>query len=60
MQIQNLVAVGIPGTDMSAWGLDHGGTLTDEQTQQITTHLRSLEEAAPSVPDWRSGAKATP
>ena len=28
---------------MSAWGLDYGGTLTDEQVQQIMTYLRSLE-----------------
>jgi mono/diheme cytochrome c family protein len=57
-QIQNLVAVGIPGTDMSAWGLDQGGTLTTEQIRQISTYLRSLEGAAPSVPDWRHGTKA--
>lgn len=57
-QIQNLVAVGIPGTDMPAWGLDQGGTLTDEQIHQISTYLRSLEARAPSVPDWRRGTKA--
>ena len=57
-QIQNLVMVGIPGSDMSAWGLDQGGTLTDEQIRQIATYLRSLEPAAPSVPDWRHGTKA--
>lgn len=59
-QIQNLVAVGIPGTDMSAWALEHGGTLTTEQIHQISTYLRSLEAAAPSVPDWRHGTKASP
>ncbi len=59
-QIQNLVAVGIPGTDMPAWGLEQGGTLTDEQVHQISTYLRSLEAAAPSIPDWRHGTKATP
>lgn len=58
-QIQDLVTVGIPGTDMSAWGLDQGGTLTDEQIHQISTYLRSLEASAPSVPDWRRGAKAS-
>ena len=59
-QIENLVAVGIPGTDMSAWGLDHGGTLTDEQIAQVATYLRSLAAKAPSVPHWRTGAKAAP
>ena len=28
---------------MPAWSLAFGGTLTDEQVQQITTYLRSLE-----------------
>lgn len=57
-QLQRLIATGVPGTDMSAWGLDYGGTLTDQQIQQLTTYLRSLEKGAPSIPDWRSGAKA--
>jgi mono/diheme cytochrome c family protein len=59
-QMSNLVAVGVPGTDMSAWSLDFGGTLTGEQIRQITTYLRSLEPEAPSVPGWRKGAKASP
>ena len=54
-QIENLVAVGISGTEMPAWGLDEGGTLTMEQIRQITAYLRSLEPTAPSVPTWRSG-----
>ena len=54
-QIQSLIAGGVPGTDMPAWGIEFGGTLTDEQVRQITTYLRSLEPTAPSVPDWRSG-----
>ena len=40
---------------MPAWGLEFGGTLTDEQIHQLTTYLRSLDPTAPSVPDWRSG-----
>jgi mono/diheme cytochrome c family protein len=47
--------VGISGTEMPAWGLDEGGTLTMEQIRQITAYLRSLEPTAPSVPTWRSG-----
>jgi mono/diheme cytochrome c family protein len=54
-QIHALVAGGVPGTEMPAWSLAFGGTLTDEQIVQITTYLRSLEPKAPSVPKWRSG-----
>jgi mono/diheme cytochrome c family protein len=57
-QLQRLISTGVPGTDMSAWGLDYGGTLTDQQVQQLTTYLRSLEKGAPSIPDWRKGTKA--
>ena len=54
-QIENLVAGGVPGTEMPAWSLAFAGTLTDEQVQQITSYLRSLEPTAPSVPTWRAG-----
>ena len=52
-QISTLIAGGVPGTEMPAWSLAFGGTLTDEQIRQITTYLRSLEPNAPSVPTWR-------
>lgn len=58
-QIRLLISGGVSGTDMSAWSLDFGGPLTDEQVRQIVTYLRGLEEDAPSVPDWRSGAPAS-
>ncbi|MFI5042135.1 MAG: c-type cytochrome, partial [Acidimicrobiales bacterium] len=54
-QIQTLISGGISGTEMPAWSLQYGGTLTDEQVRQITTYLRSLEPTAPSVPNWRQG-----
>ncbi len=54
-QIKNLVAGGVSGTDMPAWSLDFGGTLTEQQVQQLTTYIRSLEPTAPSVPTWRKG-----
>ena len=54
-QIESIVSGGVSGTEMPAWNLAFGGTLTDEQVQQITTYLRSLESTAPSVPNWRSG-----
>jgi len=57
-QIHALIAGGISGTAMPAWGLDFGGTLTDEQVQQIVTYLRSLAAHAPSVPAWRQSGRA--
>jgi mono/diheme cytochrome c family protein len=52
-QIETLIAVGIPGSDMSAYSLDFGGPLTSEQIQSIVSYLRSLEADAPDRPDWR-------
>jgi mono/diheme cytochrome c family protein len=57
-QIHMLIAGGVSGSDMAAWGLAFGGTLTDEQVQQIVTYLRSLESDAPSITEWRDGASA--
>jgi mono/diheme cytochrome c family protein len=57
-QIHSLIAGGISGTDMSAWSLDFGGTLTDDQVNAVVTYLRSLAAKAPSVPGWRTGASA--
>jgi mono/diheme cytochrome c family protein len=57
-QIHALIAGGVSGTEMSPWGLDYGGTMTDEQVRQLVTYLRSLEHRAPSIPDWRTGATA--
>lgn len=54
-QIKTLIAGGVSGTDMPAWSLEFGGTMTDEQIAQLTTYLRSLEPNAPSVPSWRKG-----
>ena len=52
-QISALIAVGVPGSQMSAYSLDFGGALTLEQIEAITTYLRGLEETAPDFPDWR-------
>ena len=57
-QINLLIAGGVPGTSMSAWNLEFGGPLTEQQIAQITAYLRSLEVNAPSIPDWRTSAKA--
>jgi mono/diheme cytochrome c family protein len=48
-----LVSVGIPGTLMSAYALDHGGPLTSEQIRAVAIYMRSWEETAPDRPDWR-------
>jgi mono/diheme cytochrome c family protein len=58
-QIQALIGAGVSGSDMPAWGLDYGGTMTDEQVRQMVTFLRSREAKAPSIPDWRTGATAS-
>lgn len=57
-QIAMLITGGISGTIMPAWGLDYGGSFTDEQIRQLVTYLRTLELNAPSVPDWQSGVVA--
>ena len=55
-----IITGGISGSAMSAWSIDYGGALTDQQILQLVTYLRSLAADAPSVPDWRRGAKAAP
>jgi mono/diheme cytochrome c family protein len=57
-QIELLVTGGVSGSSMVAWSQDYGGSLTAEQIRELVTYLRSLEPDAPSVPDWRTGAKA--
>jgi mono/diheme cytochrome c family protein len=59
-QMALIITGGVSGSSMSAWSLDFGGSLTDEQIRQLTTYLRTLEKNAPSIPDWRTGAKAKP
>jgi mono/diheme cytochrome c family protein len=54
-QMHLLIAGGVSGSDMPAWSLDYGGTMTDEQVNELVTYLRSLEADAPSVPAWREG-----
>ena len=53
VQISALIAVGVPGSQMSAYSLDFGGSLTLEQIEAITTYLRGLEKDAPDFPEWR-------
>lgn len=51
-QIATFIAVGVPGTQMSAYSQDFAGPLTSEQIKAITIFLRSWEEDAPDRPDW--------
>ena len=57
-QTELLITGGVSGSSMTAWAQDYGGSLTAEQIRELVTYLRSLEPNAPSVPDWRTGAKA--
>lgn len=56
-QIELLTAVGVPGSAMNAYSQDFAGPLTAEQIRAVTTFLRTWEEDAPDVPDWRQFPK---
>jgi len=43
--IQQIIALGVPGTIMPAWG----GRLTESNIAAITAYLRSLEATAPAI-----------
>lgn len=58
-QIQLLIAVGVPGSQMSAYSQDHGGPLTSEQIKALQIFIRGWEEDAPDVPGWRDMVGAT-
>jgi mono/diheme cytochrome c family protein len=53
-QITQLTALGIPGTEMVAYSNDLGGPLTSQEITAITVYLRSLEEEAFSMANWRT------
>ena len=53
-QIANFIAVGVPGTAMSAYSQDYAGPLTSEQIRAITVFIRTWEDGAPDRPDWRA------
>ncbi len=52
-QARTLISVGIPGSQMSAYSLDHGGPLTSEQIKSVVAYIRAWEPNAPDNPDWR-------
>lgn len=53
-QIAQLIAVGVPGTQMVAYSLDYGGPMSSQEIEAITAYLRSLEEDAESNPNWQT------
>ena len=55
-----LIAVGVPGSLMSAYSLDFGGSFTSEQIEAIATFIRSWEDTAPDVPNWREPLAGAP
>lgn len=52
-QATSLISVGIPGSQMSAYSLDHGGPLTSEQIKSVVAFIRAWEPDAPDREDWR-------
>lgn len=56
-QIELLTAVGVPGTAMGAYSQDFAGPLTAEQIRAVAVFIRTWEENAPDVPDWREHPK---
>lgn len=53
-QISQLIALGIPGTEMVAYSIDWGGPMTSEEIEATTAYLRSLEEDSQSNPNWQT------
>ena len=53
-QIADLTATGIPGTLMAPYAADFGGSLTQAQIGATVAYLRSFEEEAPDLPEWRT------
>ncbi|MGH1504576.1 MAG: c-type cytochrome [Acidimicrobiales bacterium] len=54
-QIELLIAVGVPGSQMSAYSQDFSGPLTSQQIRALQVFIRSWEDTAPDLPDWRDG-----
>lgn len=54
IQISQLIALGMPGTEMVAYSADYGGPVTSTDIEAITAYLRSLEEESVANPNWRT------
>lgn len=53
-QITQMIALGVVGTEMVAYSNDLGGPMTAQEINAITIYLRSLEEDAAAMPNWRT------
>ena len=53
-QIHHVIAAGIPGTEMPAWWVEFGGSLTDDQIRATVAYMRSWTDTAPDLPDWQN------
>ena len=51
-QMHQLISTGVPGTLMSAYSVDFGGNLTQQQIASVVVYLRAFEETAPDIPLW--------
>ena len=56
-QIHHLTASGVPGTEMPAWWVWMGGSLTDEQISAIVAYVLSWQESARIAPTGRPRAE---
>ncbi len=57
-QILGLISTGVPGTQMSAYLQDNGGSMTLEDIVSLVTYIREWEPDAPDVPNWRDITQA--
>lgn len=53
-QLTQLIALGVPGTEMAAFSIAEGGETTSREIESVTAYLRSLEENAESNPMWQT------
>jgi ubiquinol-cytochrome c reductase cytochrome c subunit len=52
--LAQVIAVGMPGSEMRSYSIDFGGPLTSAQIDAVVIYMRSLEELATANPLWRS------
>lgn len=51
-QMHQLISTGVPGTLMSAYSADFGGSFTQQQITSVVKYLRAFEDTAPDFPEW--------
>ncbi len=52
-QVETFIAVGVPGTQMNGYSQDFAGPFTSEQIKAVTIYIRTWEEDAPDLENWR-------